>query len=58
MTKTTHHEFHADTESLDVAKAFPDSIRGTNIIITGVNRAGIGFTTALAFVRSLHRHGL
>ena len=51
MTATTHPEFHADTESLEVAKAFPQSIRGKSIVVTGVNREGIGFTTSQAFVR-------
>lgn len=51
MTVTTHPEFNADTEALEVAKAFPESIRGRTIIVTGVNRSGIGFTTSQAFVR-------
>lgn len=51
MTATSHSEFDANTEALDVAKAFPESIRGKTILVTGVNRGGIGFTTAQAFVR-------
>lgn len=47
---TSHPEFNRDTEGLDVAKAFPDGIRKKTIIITGVNRSGVGFSTAQAFV--------
>lgn len=50
MTRTTHPEFNEDTEGIDVAKAFSREISGRTILITGVNRAGIGFTTAQAFV--------
>ncbi|KIW31494.1 uncharacterized protein PV07_03138 [Cladophialophora immunda] len=56
MTAVTHAEFHADTESLDVADAFAGSIRGRSIIITGVNRGGIGFTTAQAFASQSPSH--
>lgn len=52
MTKTTHSDFYADTEALEVAKAFPESIRGKTILVTGVNREGIGFATSEAFVSS------
>lgn len=54
MTATTHSEFNEKTEALEVAKAFPDSIRGKTIIVTGVNRGGIGFTTAEAFVGDIN----
>lgn len=47
---TTHPEFNQDTEALDIAKAFNSSINGKTILITGVNKAGIGFATAQAFV--------
>lgn len=50
MTATTHAEFNANTEALEVAKAFPESIRGKTVLVTGVNLGGIGFTTAQAFV--------
>jgi hypothetical protein len=50
MTATSHPEFNAQTEALEVAKAFPDAIRGKTVVVTGVNRGGIGFTTAEAFV--------
>ena len=56
MTATTHSEFTAKTEALDVAKAFPDSIRGKTIIVTGVNKGGIGFTTAQAFASQSPAH--
>ncbi|KAH7364732.1 putative short-chain dehydrogenase [Rhexocercosporidium sp. MPI-PUGE-AT-0058] len=49
MTTTTYPQFDGNTEALEVAKAFADSVRGKNILVTGVNRGGIGFTTAEAF---------
>jgi hypothetical protein len=52
MTATTHPEFNEATEGLEVAKAFAEAIRGKSILVTGVNRGGIGFTTAEAFVSS------
>lgn len=48
-SSTTHSEFDAKTDALTVAKAFPNSIKGKTILITGVNRKGIGYTTAQAF---------
>ncbi|KAF4336521.1 double substrate-specificity short chain dehydrogenase reductase 2 [Fusarium beomiforme] len=50
MASTTHSEFGAHTEAVEVAKAFSDRIQGKTILITGVNRGGIGFATAHAFV--------
>lgn len=50
MASTTHANFNANTEALEVAKAFASGIRGKTILITGVNRGGIGFATAQAFV--------
>lgn len=50
MTATTHPEFNDKTEAIDVAKAFAELIRGKTILVTGVNRGGIGFTTVEAFV--------
>ncbi|WZH42936.1 double substrate-specificity short chain dehydrogenase reductase 2 [Fusarium acuminatum] len=49
MASTTHSEFGHDTEAVDVAKAFADGVRGKTILITGVNRGGIGFSTTHAF---------
>ncbi|KAH9884161.1 hypothetical protein F4778DRAFT_800316 [Xylariomycetidae sp. FL2044] len=46
---TTVAEFNAHTEGVEVAKRFADGIRGKTVLITGVNRAGIGFSTAQAF---------
>lgn len=50
MTGTTYPNWGARTEALEVAKAFPEAIRGKTILVTGVNRNGVGFTTAQAFV--------
>lgn len=50
MPATTFPEFDGNTEGLEVAKAFADSICGKNILVTGVNPGGIGFTTAESFV--------
>lgn len=51
MPSTTHAEFGPTTEALEVAKAFADQVRGKNIIVTGANSGGIGYTTLEAFVR-------
>ncbi|OAA59640.1 NAD(P)-binding domain protein [Niveomyces insectorum RCEF 264] len=56
MATTTHPEFGASTEALDVAKAFADQLRGKTVLITGVNRDGIGFTTAQAFASQRPAH--
>lgn len=50
MPSTTHAEFNDSTEALDVAKAFPESIRGKTVLVTGVNLKGVGFTTAEGLV--------
>ncbi len=50
MTATSHPEFNSQTEALDVAKAFSEAIRGKTVLVTGVNRQGIGFATSEAFV--------
>jgi len=52
MTATTHANFDEKTEALDVAAAFAEGVRGKTVLVTGANRAGIGFATAEAFVRS------
>ena len=49
MTTTTHADYDATTPAADVAAAFPKNIEGRTILITGVNRNGIGFSTAEAF---------
>jgi len=53
MTATTHAEFDQKTEGLEVAEKFAGKIRGKTILVTGVNRGGIGFTTSQAFVCSI-----
>jgi NAD(P)-dependent dehydrogenase (short-subunit alcohol dehydrogenase family) len=49
MATTTHAEFDKQTEAFTVAAAFPESIKGRTVIITGVNKQGIGYSTAEAF---------
>lgn len=49
MTSTTNSDFDKSTEATQVAAAFPQSIKGRTILITGVNKQGIGFATAVAF---------
>ncbi|RYP84523.1 hypothetical protein DL769_001182 [Monosporascus sp. CRB-8-3] len=56
MPTTTHPEFNANTESLEVVKAFADGVRGKTIIVTGANRGGIGFSTAQAFASQSPAH--
>jgi hypothetical protein len=51
MASTTHPEFNAQTENVEVAGTFANEIRGKTIIVTGVNKGGIGFTRAQGFVR-------
>lgn len=48
-TSTTHSSFDKTTSALSVAAAFPQSIQGRTILITGANKQGIGYTTAEAF---------
>lgn len=50
MATTTYPKFTETTEALEVAEAFACGIRGKTIIVTGVNRGGIGFSTSQAFV--------
>lgn len=49
MTSTTNSAFDKTTKAIQVAAAFPQSIKGRTILITGVNKQGIGFATAVAF---------
>lgn len=56
MASTTHTEFGASTEALAVAAAFPDSIKGRTVIITGVNKLGMGYATAEAFASQSPKH--
>ena len=56
MTSTTHSTFDKNTEAPEVGAAFPLSIKDRTILITGVNKQGIGYTTAEAFAsQSPHR---
>lgn len=49
MPSTTHAHYKATTDGTTVATAFKDHIKGRTILITGVNRLGLGYTTAAAF---------
>ncbi|GAP89954.2 putative double substrate-specificity short chain dehydrogenase reductase 2 [Rosellinia necatrix] len=53
---TTHPEFNAKTEALEVAAAFSERIRGKTILVTGGNPDGIGFTTCQAFASQSPAH--
>ncbi|OBT54550.1 hypothetical protein VE04_05714, partial [Pseudogymnoascus sp. 24MN13] len=53
---TTHPEFNDQSSALEVAKAFASGITGKTIIITGVNKNGIGFSTAEAFASQSPAH--
>lgn len=48
-SSTTYSEFGANTEAVEVAKAFANGIKGKNIMVTGVNKDGLGYSTAYAF---------
>ena len=52
----TRKDFTQSTEALEAAKAFPDSIKGKTVLVTGVNKQGIGFTTAQAFASQSPAH--
>jgi NAD(P)-dependent dehydrogenase (short-subunit alcohol dehydrogenase family) len=45
----TSNNFSAETEGLAVAAAYADAIKGRTILITGINRKGIGYATAESF---------
>ncbi|RAL03641.1 NAD(P)-binding protein [Aspergillus ibericus CBS 121593] len=49
MATTTHPEYNSKTEALEVADAFTARITGKTVLVTGVNRSGIGYSTARAF---------
>lgn len=55
MPATTHPEYNESTEAVEVARAFASDIRGKTVVITGVNRGGIGYATAEAFVSAFFR---
>lgn len=48
MTSTTVADFGAKTDALTVVGTFPSSIRGRTILVTGVNKLGIGYGTTMA----------
>ena len=52
MASTTYPNFGADTEGIEVAKAFADFVRGKTILITGVAPKSLGQSAAVALVRS------
>lgn len=56
MPSTTHSEYNAATDGTTVAAAFGDQITGRTILITGVNRLGLGYTTAAAFASQSPAH--
>ncbi|KAI0447210.1 putative short-chain dehydrogenase [Xylaria telfairii] len=56
MPATTHPEFNANTEALEVAKAFSEGVRGKTVLVTGGNPNGIGFTTCQAFASQSAAH--
>jgi NAD(P)-dependent dehydrogenase (short-subunit alcohol dehydrogenase family) len=49
MTATTNSDFGPTTEAYTVAATLAPSITGRTILITGVNKQGIGYTIAQAF---------
>ena len=49
MTSVTHPDFHKETEATAVAAAFSHAIKDRTVLVTGVNKQGIGYTTAEAF---------
>jgi NAD(P)-dependent dehydrogenase (short-subunit alcohol dehydrogenase family) len=55
MTSTTHSNFDKHSEALDVAATFPQSIKDRTILVTGVNKKGIGYTTIEAFASQAPR---
>ncbi|KAF4338915.1 double substrate-specificity short chain dehydrogenase reductase 2 [Fusarium beomiforme] len=48
MTATTFSQYTGETEGLEVAQAFPEQVSGKVVLVTGVNRGGIGYSTAEA----------
>lgn len=54
MPSVTHPEFDSKTEARQVSKLFADRVEGKTILVTGVNRSGLGYAAADAFVRILY----
>ncbi|CAK7229089.1 hypothetical protein SCUCBS95973_007101 [Sporothrix curviconia] len=44
----THAGYGAQTTATEVAAAFADSVKGKNIVVTGISPASIGYTTVMA----------
>ncbi|CAK7222843.1 hypothetical protein SBRCBS47491_005000 [Sporothrix bragantina] len=44
----THADYNAQTTATEVAAAFADSVKGKNIVVTGISPASIGYTTVMA----------
>ncbi|PVI05440.1 NAD(P)-binding protein [Periconia macrospinosa] len=53
---TTHAEFDSKTDAIDVAKAFPRKVQGKTILVTGVNKTGLGFSALHAFASQSPAH--
>lgn len=51
MKSTTYAGFNTKTEGADVVAAFPGAVKGKTVLITGVSKAGIGYSVAEALVR-------
>ncbi|KAJ9664232.1 hypothetical protein H2198_000450 [Neophaeococcomyces mojaviensis] len=56
MSPIANPNFDANTEGITAAAAFPAFIKDRTILITGVNRKGIGYTTAEAFASQSPSH--
>jgi hypothetical protein len=54
MSSTSNPTFGAATEAKAVAATYADAIKGKTILITGVNKSGIGYATAEAFVSCMN----
>ncbi|KAH7142114.1 hypothetical protein EDB81DRAFT_691596 [Dactylonectria macrodidyma] len=56
MTATSHPEFGAATEALEVTRAFADRVRGKTVLVTGGNRNGLGFSASQALASQSPAH--
>ncbi|KAJ5184277.1 hypothetical protein N7492_001893 [Penicillium capsulatum] len=56
MAATTFCAFDANTEGLAVAEAFAAGIHAKTVMVTGVNKGGIGYATARAFASQAPAH--
>jgi len=53
MAATTRSDFNVNTEGLEVTKEFAAGICNKTVLITGVNRNGIGFSTSQSVVSNI-----